>query len=148
MYGFLADALAAFHFGYVAFVVVGELAILLGAALGCRWARNPWFRSLHLLAITVVALEAVWHINCPLTDWENHLRELAGQSSSHETFVGRLVQYLFLNDLWEQWVYEYLHIGFGVLVAATYVLLPPRWRRTPRVAPRPAFPGDSAPRMT
>ena len=147
-YSFLADGLAVFHFSYVAFVVIGELAILFGAALGYRWARNPWFRSLHLLAIAVVALEAVFHIDCPLTVWENSLRAAAGQATSNETFVGRLVQRLFLNDIWQPWVYEYLHIGFGLLVLATYVLFPPRWRRggeklsrqemgpTPSVLPR------------
>lgn len=135
-YSVLADALAAFHFGYVAFVVVGELAILAGAAFGCRWARNPWFRSLHLLAIAVVALEAIYHIDCPLTIWEWKLRELAGQQSTHESFVGRLVDMLFLNGRWEQWVYEWIHIGFGVLVLATYVLIPPRWRKArPTVQP-------------
>ena len=112
---------------------MGELAILIGAAFRCRWARNPWFRSLHLLAIAIVALEALAHINCPLTVWENSLRALAGQETSNDTFVGRVVQRIFLNGRWEPWVYEYLHIGFGLLVVATYILLPPRWRRSPPV---------------
>jgi hypothetical protein len=129
MYSFLADALASFHFAYVAFVVAGELAILVGAAFGCRWARNPWFRLLHLLAIAVVAMEAVFHVPCPLTVWENQLRAAAGQASSNETFIGRLVQTVFLNGLWEESVYERIHIGFGLLVFATYVFLPPRFRR-------------------
>jgi hypothetical protein len=132
IYSILADGLAAFHFAYVAFVVAGELAILVGAAFGCRWARNPWFRGLHLLAIAVVAMEAVAHIECPLTVWENQLRAAAGQATSHETFVGRLVDTIFMNNRWEPWVYEYLHIGFGLLVLATYILIPPRFRRTPR----------------
>jgi hypothetical protein len=132
MYSILADSLAAFHFAYVAFVVVGELAILVGAAFGCRWARNPWFRGLHLLAIAVVAMEAVFHIDCPLTVWENQLRAAAGQATSNETFVGQLVQTIFLNNLWDQSVYEKIHIGFGLLVVATYILIPPRFRRTPR----------------
>jgi hypothetical protein len=144
MYSVLADALAAFHFSYVAFVVAGELAILVGAAFGCRWARNPWFRSLHLLAIAVVAMEAVWHIDCPLTTWENQLRAAAGQATSNETFVGRLVQLVFLNNLWDQWVYEYLHIGFGILVLLTYVLIPPRFRRTPRSTAAAVSPSGSA----
>lgn len=144
-YSVLADVLAAFHFGYVAFVVVGELLILIGAACGFRWARNPWFRSLHLAAIAVVALEAIWHIDCPLTIWEWQLRDLAGQQSTHDTFVGRLVQHLFLNTQdWEPWVYEYLHIGFGILVLATYALIPPRFRKAPPV-PTPAL---AAPHLT
>jgi hypothetical protein len=74
-------------------------------------------------------MEAVFHVDCPLTVWENQLRAAAGQATSNETFVGRLVQTVFLNDLWEQSVYERIHIGFGLLVLATYVFIPPRFRR-------------------
>ena len=132
-YAVLADALTAFHFVYVAFVVVGELAILVGAAFRCRWARNPWFRGLHLLAIAYVAAEAIFHVPCPLTTWEGNLRELAGQNPGTQTFVERLVHFLFMDgqDPWPEWVYEYLHIGFGVLVFLTFVLIPPRWRKRP-----------------
>ena len=51
MYGFLADAMVAAHVGYVAFVVFGQLAIVIGASPKREWARNPWFRGLHLLAV-------------------------------------------------------------------------------------------------
>ncbi len=131
-YAILADVLTVIHFAFVAFVVVGEVAILVGAAFRCRWARNPWFRSLHLLAIAYVAAESIFHVACPLTVWEDSLRKLAGQETSTETFVGRLVHFFFMDgaDPWPLWVYEYLHIGFGVLVVLTFVLIPPRWRKT------------------
>ena len=45
VYRFLADAVLAVHFAYVAFVVLGMAAILLGIALGWRWVRNFWFRG-------------------------------------------------------------------------------------------------------
>jgi hypothetical protein len=139
-YGLAADGVAAFHFAYVAFVVVGELAILLGAACRWGWVRNPTFRFLHLLAIAVVALEAVGNIDCPLTLWENHLRGLAGQEVLGGSFVGRIVDTVFCNGLWDQWVYNLIHIGFGLLVLATFVLVPPRFRRRlrPAVAQPPA----------
>jgi hypothetical protein len=137
VYSLLADAVALFHFAYVAYVVVGELVIVVGAVFRQGWVRNPWFRWTHLLAIAIVALEAVGHIECPVTSWENDLRTLAGQETSNETFVGRMVQTVFLNNRWDQWVYEYLHIGFGVLVLATFVLVPPRWRRRPLPAGQP-----------
>jgi hypothetical protein len=54
------------------------------------------------------------------------------------------VQLIFLNDRWEPWVYEYLHIGFGILVLATYVFLPSRFRRTPRLSSGTATPHASA----
>ena len=55
----LANLVVALHVGYVGFVVVGLLLIVLGLIFGWAWVRNPWFRGLHLLAITIVA---VWLI--------------------------------------------------------------------------------------
>jgi Protein of Unknown function (DUF2784) len=133
-WGLCADAIAAIHFSYVAFVVLGELAILIGAALRQPWARNPWFRSAHLLAIGVVALEGYMHWPCPLTIWEYQFRTWAGQATTSETFIGRLVHLLFLDDLFEPWVYDYLHIAFGGLVLLTLAVVPPRWRRAQATA--------------
>ena len=135
-YAFLADAIVALHGLYVGFVVVGELLIVAGLLFRWRWVRNPWFRVVHLLAIAAVAAEAIAHYPCPLTTWEYQLRELAGQHGGTESFMGRIVHFLFLdgNDPWPEWVYEYMHIGFGVLVLLTLVLVPPRWRSRPRPA--------------
>ena len=69
-YRLAADAVVLVHFSYVAFVVVGLAAILLGLVCRWGWVRNFWFRSLHLLAILIVAAEAVCGITCPLTTWE------------------------------------------------------------------------------
>jgi hypothetical protein len=139
LYGICADLLTAFHAAYVGFVVLGELAILLGAVFRARWVRNPWFRGVHLLCIAIVAAEAFLQVPCPLTVWEYTLRDWAGQATTRETFVGRLVHLIFLDDMFEPWVYDYLHIGFGALVLATFVLIPPRWRKVrPPVAESPA----------
>jgi hypothetical protein len=128
-YAFWADVIVAFHGCYVGFVVVGELLIVAGWILRWRWVRNPWFRVVHLLAIAIVAAEAIGQVPCPITVWEGQLRELAGQASSTESFMGRLVHFLFMDgdNPWPEWVYNYLHIGFGVLVLATLLLVPPRW---------------------
>jgi hypothetical protein len=145
-YAILADVLTAVHGAYVGFVVVGELAILAGAAFRCRWARNPWFRSLHLVAIALVAAEVFLNLPCPLTIWEQDLRGLAGQETTTETFVGRLVHFLFMDGAnpWEPWVYEYLHVGFGILVLLTFVLIPPRWRKQRPAAPAATPSGNLA----
>ena len=136
-YAFWADVIVALHFAYVCFVVLGEVAILAGWLFRWEWVRNPWLRLVHLLAIAVVAAEAILHLPCPVTVWEHNLRELAGQKASTETFVGRLVHFLMLDgdNPWPPWVYDALHIGFGVLVLATLFLVPPRWRDL-RVVPR------------
>ena len=59
------------------------------------------------------------------------MRKLAGQKPGEESFTEQLVHSLFLDgeDPWEEWVYELMHIGFGVLVLVTLVLVPPRFRR-------------------
>jgi hypothetical protein len=73
----LADLVVALHFGFIAFAVVGALAVL-------RWPRLTW---LHVPA----AAWAVWiELSggiCPLTPLENALRARAGQSGYAGSFV-------------------------------------------------------------
>jgi hypothetical protein len=127
-YGLLTDLLVAVHVGYFCYIVIGQLLIWLGLALRWQWVRNPWFRWTHLLAITIVATEAAFAWDCPLTVWEGQLRAAAGQEVSGESFVGRLLHALIFLRL-PSWAYPIIHIGFAVLVLGTFVLAPPRRRR-------------------
>jgi hypothetical protein len=126
-YGFLADLVVAVHFAYVAFVVGGELLILIGLACHWRWVRNAWFRLTHLLFIGVVAAEAALRLACPLTVWEERLRGRAGQAVQGESFVGRLLHNALFLNVPPGWI-PVLHIAFGALVLLTFFLAPPRWR--------------------
>jgi hypothetical protein len=126
-YGFLADLVVVAHVAYVSYIVVGQLAILVGAVLRWQWIRNPWFRWTHLLAIGLVALEAIWGIDCPLTIWEANLRRLAGQEVSDGTFVGRCMDAVIFYDA-PVWVLNTIHIGFALLVLGTLIVIPPRRR--------------------
>jgi hypothetical protein len=128
-YGTLADLLVAFHAAYVAFVVFGLLVIWIGWARGWQWVRNPWFRVIHLIAIVIVGVEAVFAIECPITVWERQLREAAGQPVSDATFIGRLFHNLLFYENVQPWVFTALHVGCALLVIATFVLAPPRMRR-------------------
>jgi Protein of Unknown function (DUF2784) len=125
LYGYLADLIVAVHVGYVSFVVLGQLAIWLGLLLRWHWIRNPWFRWVHLVMMTVVGLEAAFNITCPLTHWETRLRILAGQEVQGESFLGRLLHNLIFVDLPSS-VITGLHITFALLVIGTFVLAPPR----------------------
>ena len=124
-YGLLADLLVVFHAAFVGFVVFGQVAILIGVLCRWQWARNFWFRTAHLLAIGYVALEALLGLACPLTVWENELRALAGQPVSDASFVGQLIHNLLFWRV-QDWMLEYVHMGFGVLVLLTFVCAPPR----------------------
>jgi hypothetical protein len=129
IFSFLADLTVAIHVAYVSFVVLGQAAILLGGALGWRWVRQRWFRGLHLLAILIVAGEALAGVPCPLTVWEDQLRRLAGQSVQDGTFIGRCLHNLIFFDL-PAWVFTAMYLSFAALVLLTLVLVPPRWRTT------------------
>src|ERR1700689_954096 len=97
-YRLLADLIVAIHSAYVAFVVVGQALILVGLLRRWRWVRNWWFRVAHLVAIVVVALETAFNIPCPLTVWEQRLREMAGDEVSRGTFIGDLLHNLIFVD--------------------------------------------------
>jgi hypothetical protein len=130
-YTYAADAVAVVHFAYVGFIVVGLLAVLLGTALSWGWVRNLWFRIAHLLAIVIVAGEALLRIDCPLTVWESEFRRRAGQDVSARNFVGRcLDQILFYH--FEPWVFTVLYTGLALLVLALFLVTPPRLRTSRR----------------
>jgi hypothetical protein len=127
MYRILADALVVFHLAYVAFVVLGLVAIVVGAALRWRWVRNFWFRSIHLLLIAIVVVETVCNCTCPITTWEYGLRAAAGEDVQTGTFVGRLAHRLLFATEGEAQIPAAAYYGFGAAVLATLVFVPPRW---------------------
>lgn len=139
-YLMLANLLLVVHFGYVSFVVLGQLVILFGWILGWEWIRNFWFRLAHLAMIAVVALESVAGVQCPLTVWEQDLRRLGGEAISDAPFVFRLLNRLMFFDCipYDHWIFQASYIGFALLVLATFVLVPPRWPRRGTQAPEGA----------
>lgn len=126
MYGFLADLTVALHVCYAGFVVLGQVAIWLGWVMKWGWTRNFWFRALHLLAIGYVAFEEFADLRCPLSLWEEHLRVLAGQPVTGETFLGRMLHAMLFYDF-EPWVFTTIHLACAAAVGLTFVLYPPRW---------------------
>lgn len=138
-YGYLADLVVAIHVAYIAYVLLGQVAIILAAPFRWKWARNPWFRFTHLGAIGVVVYEAIYNIRCPLTVWEEQLRSLGGQTfSGSDTFMGRLLHDLMFIENQPEIFFTTMYIAMMVLVVQGLVMYPPRlWRlrRTPPVAP-------------
>ena len=116
-----ADVLLAVHFLIAAFIVGGLILVWLGAALGWRWVRNPWFRYLHLAAIAFVAAEALLGIACPLTVWEDLLRG----GVRPESFVGRWVQrWLYYRA--PEWVFTGAYALWTLATLLTLWFVPPR----------------------
>lgn len=119
----LADVLLVVHFAIAAFIVAGLVLVWVGAALGWRWIRNPWFRYLHLAAIAFVAAEALLGIACPLTVWEDAVRG----GVRPESFVGRWVQRLLYYRA-PEWVFTGAYVAWTLATLLTLRIVPPRRR--------------------
>lgn len=118
-----ADAILAVHAAFVLFVVGGLPAIWIGVALDRPYAFNPWFRGLHLAAIAFVIGETLLGFMCPLTAWENALRD----APAGEGFIARWIHAWLFWRL-PEWVFGVAYAAFGALVAATWWRWPPRRR--------------------
>ncbi len=127
LYRALADFVVIAHACFVAFVVFGLLAILVGSLLKWKWVRNLTFRFFHLAAIVVVVLEAWWGVTCPLTTWEEELRERAGETAERGDFIARWVHHVLFYDF-PPWVFTAAYSLFGAVVLLSLVLVPPRRR--------------------
>lgn len=117
----LADVLLVLHFGIAAFVVLGLIAVWVGAALRWSFTRNPWFRYAHLGAILLIAAEALLGVACPLTVWEDLLRG----GLRPESFVGRWVHRLLYYQA-PEWVFAAAYVAWAAATVLTLVLVPPR----------------------
>ena len=123
-----ADIILVIHTAFVTFVVLGLLLTVIGLLLRWRWVRNFWFRTAHLLAIGLVVLQAWAGVICPLTIWENQLREQAGQAGYSGSFVAHWLHRILYYQA-EPWVFTVCYSVFGALVLAVWIFGRPRWPR-------------------
>lgn len=72
-----ADAVLLLHLSFILFA-------LLGALLALRWR---WVPVIHLPAAAWGFFVELTGRVCPLTDWENRFRLLAGQAGYAESFI-------------------------------------------------------------
>lgn len=126
-YRLLADLVGLAHAGVVLFVVVGQALILAGWALAWTWTRNLAFRFAHLAILAFVVVQTWLGRLCPLTLWENELRQLARQDGIGESFVAHWLDRLLYWRL-PSWVFAVVYTAFGALVLATFLFYPPRRR--------------------
>lgn len=135
----MADLIALVHFAWVAFIVFGLAAVMLGIVFRWNWVRNIWFRGAHLVMILIVVGESLAGIPCPLTVWEHELRVRAGQTTFEGDFIAHWVHRLIFFRA-EPWVFTVAYVTFGLVVLATFLLAPPRRGpiAKPPVGPRPA----------
>lgn len=124
-YRLLADTILVVHVLFVAFVICALLLVYLGGLLDWRWVRNPWLRILHLAAVAVVVLQSWLGLICPLTIWEMSLRAKAGDRVYEGSFISHWLRELLYYEA-PLWVFAVVYTVFGILVAASWLLVRPR----------------------
>jgi len=121
-----ADLVTLIHAAYVAVVVLGFVAILVGWAAGWDWVRNRYFRIVHVAMILLVCCETLVGTTCPLTIWENMLRVKGGEAGYSRDFVGYWLDSLIFYQA-PPWVFTTAYLAFGALVILTFWLVPMQW---------------------
>lgn len=124
LYRLLADLVLVLHLGFVAFVVLGLVAIITGNLRRWAWVNNFWFRLCHLLAICVVVAQTWMEILCPLTGLENWLRERAGEGVYAGGFIQHWVEAVLYYDA-PGWVFAAAYTLFGLAIAGCWWYFPP-----------------------
>ena len=124
-----ADGLLIIHALFVAFVVFGLIFIITGLVRRWRWTRNPWFRFIHLGAIGTVVIQSWLNVICPLTIWENTLREKAGQATYAGSFIRHWLHKLIYYQA-EAWVFTLAYSVFAALVVLAWYLAPPDFEKS------------------
>lgn len=116
-----ADFVLILHLLYVVFVVGSLPVIWLGAWFKRSFVRNTWFRYSHLAAILFVVAESLLGIVCPLTVWENTLRQVESEASFIQHWLHRILFYNVAES-----VLTVIYILFAALVALTFKWVPPK----------------------
>jgi hypothetical protein len=61
---------------------------------------------------------------CPLTEWESRSRLAAGGSAYSSSFIQHWLHQILFYDF-EAWVFTVVYTVFGILVVASWLLVPP-----------------------
>lgn len=123
----LADIIAIIHLGYVIYVILGFILIVVGIICRWKWIRNLPFRITHLLAIVGVACEALLGIDCPLTVLEFKLRYALNLSEERVSFIGAIVDSLLYYNA-PGWLFTIIYAAFAIVVVITFIIAPPTRR--------------------
>ena len=117
----LADLVLITHFAIAAFLALGMLLIPLGAYWHWAWVRSRRLRQIHMGLMVLIAIEALFHITCPLTTLEAYLRKSTAPESFWADQLGKILYW----DL----PLEFFTILYGCCVVWTLFL----WKSVPPI---------------
>ena len=130
LYQNLADLVLLLHTLFVVFVIGALIFTIVGGYLKWLWIRNWWFRTVHLVCITIVVAQSWVGLLCPLTTLEIWLRGQSGKVQYNESFIQYWLEHFLYYDA-PAWIFVVVYTAFGLLVIITWVRFPPRSRLNP-----------------
>ena len=104
----LADLVVVIHLAFIVFVIFGGL-------LALRWRRSPW---IHVPAATWGAVIEIYGLTCPLTPFENWLRQHAGEAA----YSGGFIEHYILPIVYPAGLTPDIQVLLAVLVVVINVL--------------------------
>ncbi|MCF4998535.1 DUF2784 family protein [Pseudomonas syringae] len=119
LYRIAADGLVLFHLLFILFVLFGGL-------LALKWRPLMWA---HLPAAAWGVAVEVLHLTCPLTDWENLLRQAARQTE----YAGGFVEHYILPVIYPAGLTPQIQLALGSVVLAINLIVYGRLIRTRRL---------------
>ncbi len=119
-----AALVLALHLVVIGFNLFGLAAVPLGAWRGWAFVRIGWWRWLHVLALVVVAGQALAGRACFLTLWQDRLAGRAGGQPLIAGAIDRLIYWPL-----PLWVFAALYVLVLVYALALLWLVPPVRRR-------------------
>ncbi|MHC8293439.1 DUF2784 domain-containing protein [Pseudomonas sp. LB3P58] len=108
-YRIAADGLVLFHLLFILFVLFGGLLVL-------KWRPLIWW---HLPAAAWGVSVEVFHLICPLTEWENLMRDAAGQTG----YSGGFIEHYVWPVIYPAGLTPAIQLGLGSVVLAINVLV-------------------------
>jgi len=102
LYSIAADLLVLVHLTFIVFVIAGGFSVL-------KWR---WMLWLHLPAAAWGALIEIRGWVCPLTPWENGLRQLAGSRG----YAGGFVEHYIVPLIYPQDLTRDMQTLMGIIV--------------------------------
>ncbi len=107
IYSFLAGLLVIIHLGFILFAVLGGVLIM-------KWR---WVIFLHIPAVVWAALIEFKGWICPLTPWENQLRQAAGEAG----YTGGFIEHYLIPVIYPEKLTPEIQIILGIFVIVVNV---------------------------
>jgi hypothetical protein len=124
-YRFLADALVALHLVWILFMLAGFVLVLWGVLFKRSLLNWFWFRTFHLIGIIYVAALSIQEKLCPLTVWENLLRNKAEPTAAYSgSFIIHYIEKLVYPEI-DPVLLQAATLFLGVISVLAYLLFPP-----------------------